>query len=81
MSSPEDQKGGKPPDEPKPPDINLDSFSGPSNEPTPQAHSVSQPQGDTSDPVSPVNTEHDETGSDGVQTTVEAHITVSQGSE
>ena len=74
-------KGGKPPEEPKPPDINLDSFPGPSNEPTPQAHSVSQPQGDTSDPISPVNTEHDKTGSDGIQTTVEAHSTVSQGSD
>ncbi len=81
MSSPEDQKGGKPPDEPKPPDIYLASSPGPSNEPTPQAHTVSQLQGDTSDPVSTVNTEHDKTGSDGVQTPVEARSTASQGSD
>ncbi len=81
MSSQEDLKGGKPPEEPKPPDINLDSFPGPSNEPTPQAHSVSQPQGDTSDPVSPVNTEHDKTGSEDVQAILEAHSTASQASD
>ncbi len=81
MSSPEDTKGGEPPDKPEPPDTNLDSSSGPFNEPTPQAHSVSQPQGVTSDPVSPDNAEHDKTRSEDVQTTVEAHSTVSQGSD
>ena len=81
MSSKEDTEGGRPPDEPKPPDINLDSSSGPSDEPTTQAHPVSQPQGVTSDPVSPDTTEHDKTESEDVRTTVEAHTTVSQGSD
>ena len=81
MSSSEDLKGGEPPDKPEPPDLDLDSSSGPSNEPTPQAHSVSQPQGVTSDPVSPAKTEHDKSGSEDVQATVEAHSTVSQGSD
>ena len=81
MSSQEDQKGGEPPDKPEPPDINLDSFPGPFNEPIPQAHSVSQPQGDTSDPVSSVNIEHGKTGSDDAQTAVEAHSTMSQESD
>ncbi len=58
MSSSKERKGGEPPDPPEPPDINLESLFGPSNEPAPQAHTVSQPQGDTSDPISPVNTEH-----------------------
>ena len=81
MSSKEDTEGGRPPEEPKPPDINLGDSSGPSNEPTSQAHLVSQPQGVTSDPVSPDNTEHDETGSKDARTPVEAHTTVSQGSD
>ena len=78
MSSPEDTKGGKPPDEPEPPDINLDSSSGLFNEPTPQAHPVSQPQGDTPDPISPATAEQDKTESEDVQTSVEAHSTASQ---
>ncbi len=81
MSSKEDMEGGKPPEEPKPPDINLDSSSGPSDKPTPQAHSMSQPQGDTPDPVSPATAEQDKTGSEDVQVTVEARSTASQASD
>ncbi len=81
MSSSEDHKGGEHPDPPQPPDINLESLLGPSDEPAPQAHTVSQPQGDTSHPISPVNTEHDKTEGDDVQTAVEAHSTMSQESE
>ncbi len=81
MSSQEDTKGGKPPDEPEPPDINLDSSSGPFNEPTPQAHPVSQLQGDTPDPISPATAEQDKTGSEDIQITVEARSTASQASD
>ena len=77
----EDLKGGEPPDKPEPPDLNLDSSTGPFNEPNTQAHSVSQPQGVTSDPVSPDNAEHDKTESADVETTVEAHGTMSQASD
>ncbi len=80
MSSSEDQKGGEPPDKPQPPDINLESLFGPSDEPVPQAHTVSQPQGDTSRPTSPANTEHGKSEGD-VQTSVEAHSTMSQESD
>ena len=81
MSSSEDRKGSEPPDPPEPTDINLESLFGPSDEPVPQAHTVSQPQGDTSHPISPVNTEHDKTEGDDVQTAVEAHSTMSQESD
>ncbi len=81
MSSTEDREGGRSPDKPKPPDINLGNSSGPSNEPTSQAHPVSQPQGVASDPVSPDNTEHDKSESEDAGTTVEAHTTVSQSSD
>ncbi len=80
MSSTEDPDGGDPNKPSKPPDLGLDSSSGPSNEPTPQAHTVSQTQGDTSHPISPANTEHNKTEDD-VHTTVEAHATMSQESD
>ncbi len=81
VTSSEDTKGSEPPEPPKPPDINLESLFGPSDEPVPQAHSVSQAQGDTSHPISPANTEHDKTEDDDVQIAVEAHSTVSQESD
>ncbi len=81
MSSSEDTKGGDPYKQPETPDTGLDSSPGPSNKPTPQAHTtVSQTQGDTSRPISPANAEHDITEDD-VQILVEAHSTMSQGSD
>ena len=80
MTSSEDTKGSEPPEPPKPPDINLESLFGPSDEPVPQAHTVSQPQGDTSRPTSPANTEHGKSEND-VQTAVETHSTMSQESD
>ncbi len=77
MSSPEDPPKGKPPEPPEPPDLGLVSSSGPSNEPTPQAHTVSQTQGDTSRPTSPAPAEHGK-DEDDVPATVEAHATMSQ---
>ncbi len=63
---------------PEPPDPGLASSTGPSNEPTTQAHStVSQPNGDSSHPTSPVRTEHGESA----EIPVEAHSTVSQESD
>ncbi len=80
MSSSEDSNKGKPPEPPEPPDLGLASPSGPFNEPTPQAHSVSQIQGDTSRPTSPASAEHGKVEDD-VPATVEAHATMSQESD
>ncbi len=80
MSSLEDQKEGKPPDPPEPPDYNLVSLFGPSHEPTPQVHTVSQLQGDTSRPTSPTPAEHGKSEDD-VPATVEARSTMSQESD
>ncbi len=79
MSSSEDQPKGKPPEPPEPPDSNPVSSTGPSNEPTPQAHSVSQTQGDSSHPTSPAKPEHGKPEDD-VPAVVEAHVTLSQES-
>ncbi len=77
----EDPKEGDRDKPSKPPDLGLDSSSGPSNEPTPQAHTtVSQTQGGVSHPTSTVEAEHGKSETD-VQNPVEAHATMSQGSD